>query len=93
MVKKYRNNEHWLQYTWRPVASYTYIGICIADFILFPILWSLVQFFQGESITQWIPITMSNSGFIHLSFGTILGISAWTRGAEKIERNKNDASE
>ncbi len=87
----YRIKDHWLQYTWRPIASYVYLCICIFDFIIFPILWSLLQFYgQGQVTTAWIPITMSNSGFIHLSFGTILGISAWTRGYEKINQSKKD---
>ncbi len=91
-MRNKNRSEHWMQYTWRPIASYAYLAICISDFIIFPILWSLLQFIQGQVITQWLPITMSNSGFIHLSFGAILGISAWTRGTEKIEayRSKND---
>jgi hypothetical protein len=28
------------------------------------------------------------NGFIHMAFGAILGISAWTRGQEKIEAIK-----
>ena len=32
---------------------------------------------------QWTPLTLSGGGMFHLSFGAILGISAFTRGQEK----------
>lgn len=32
----------------------------------------------------WTPITTSGAGMIHLAFGSILGVAAWTRGKEKI---------
>ena len=32
----------------------------------------------------WQSLTLSNGGLIHLAFGAILGVSAWTRGQEKI---------
>lgn len=35
---------------------------------------------------RWIPITMRDGGLFHMSFGAIIGISAYTRGKEKINR-------
>lgn len=32
----------------------------------------------------WTPITTSGAGMLHLAFGSILGVAAWTRGKEKI---------
>jgi hypothetical protein len=32
---------------------------------------------------SWTPLTLSGGGLFHLSFGAILGISAFTRGQEK----------
>ena len=32
---------------------------------------------------SWTPLTISGGGLFHLSFGAILGISAFTRGQEK----------
>lgn len=32
----------------------------------------------------WTPLTTSGAGMIHLAFGSILGVAAWTRGKEKI---------
>jgi hypothetical protein len=38
---------------------------------------------------MWQPLTLQGGGLIHIAFGAILGISAWTRGQEKIETIKN----
>lgn len=32
----------------------------------------------------WTPLTTTGAGMIHLAFGSILGVAAWTRGKEKI---------
>jgi hypothetical protein len=32
---------------------------------------------------EWHPITLEGGGLFHISFGAILGVAAWTRGAEK----------
>ena len=32
----------------------------------------------------WTSLTLSNGGLIHLAFGAILGVAAFTRGQEKI---------
>ena len=32
---------------------------------------------------EWAPLTLAGGGLFHLSFGAILGISAFTRGQEK----------
>lgn len=35
---------------------------------------------------EWDPVTLKSNGLFHMAFGAILGVSAWTRGKEKIER-------
>lgn len=79
--------ENWMTSKWRPLMALTYMGICIGDFFLFPILWPLLMHFDHLPITQWKPITMDQGGFFHLSMGAILGVSAWTRGQEKINKS------
>ena len=37
----------------------------------------------------WNPITLKENGFIHIAFGFILGIAAWTRGQAQIAQIKN----
>lgn len=78
-------SKNWLQTKWRPITAMVYLVICLFDFIIAPILWTLVQATYSGSITnQWQPITLVGSGLFHLSFGAILGVSAFTRGQEKI---------
>jgi hypothetical protein len=86
--------EDWMTSKWRPMMAITYMAINICDFILFPILWTLVQFNETEAANdafrQWVPITLANGGLIHMAFGAILGIAAWTRGQEKVAQVNAD---
>ena len=34
---------------------------------------------------RWEPVTLGGAGTFHMAFGAILGVAAWTRGAEKVE--------
>lgn len=71
-----------------------YMAICAFDFILFPIGWTLIQsMFHGVLTNQWQPLTLQGGGLIHVSFGAILGVSAWGRTQEKlagVSNNQND---
>ena len=86
--KKYMtrsNEEGWMNSKWRPAMGWTYMAICIFDFILAPIAVMLVQAHTGGSVTtQWKPLTMDQGGFFHMAMGAVLGVAAWTRGQEKI---------
>lgn len=41
---------------------------------------------------SWDPITLKEAGMFHISFGAILGVAAFTRGKEKIERARIDSA-
>lgn len=78
--------ETWINTKWRPMMGYTYMITCITDFIIFPILWSLLQAISGGQVTaSWEPLTLKSGGLYHLAMGAVLGIAAWSRGKEKIE--------
>lgn len=34
--------------------------------------------------TNWDPITLQEGSFFHIAFGAIVGVSAWSRGREKL---------
>ena len=34
----------------------------------------------------WEPITLKEGGFYHLAMAAIIGVAAWTRGQEKIQK-------
>jgi hypothetical protein len=79
--------ENWVENRWRPAMGWTYMAICIADFIVFPILWSILQAISsGQVSSQWKPITLEGAGLIHVAMGAILGITAFGRTREKLSK-------
>lgn len=78
--------DEWMNRKWRPLMALTYMAICIADFIVFPLLWSIVQAIDkdGTVTTQWMPLTLQGAGLLHLSFAAVLGVSAYGRTQEKL---------
>lgn len=85
--------EDWMTKKWRPMMAVTYMAINIFDFILGPILYNLLQYWNpGQAIGMWQPLTLQGGGLIHISFGAILGVAAWTRGQEKVEAIKAQES-
>jgi hypothetical protein len=48
----------------------------------------LFLFFSESSqvAVSWDPLTLKGAGLFHLAFGAILGVSAFTRGQEKVNR-------
>ena len=69
-------SEHWVQYTWRPLVGFTFSGTIIANYILLPILKAFGLDFQ--------PIVIPSE--LWGAMLVVLGVSAWTRGQEKIKR-------
>lgn len=70
---------------WRPMMGWTYMLTCITDFVLFPILWSMIQAIHGGQVhTQWAPLTLQGAGLYHIAMGAILGLAAYGRTQEKI---------
>jgi hypothetical protein len=81
--------EDWMTTKWRPMMAMTYMATIWFDFILGPILFNILQYYNpGQAITVWTPLTLQGGGLYHLAMGGILGIAAWTRGQEKIETIK-----
>lgn len=84
-----KENEHWVKSYWRPAMGWLYMIICGMDFVGFPLLTIFLPvIFQPFGLVVpyqvWTSLTLSNGGLIHLSFGAILGVAAFTRGQEKI---------
>ena len=83
--------DTWLQKYWRPMMAVVYMVIILFDFIVFPIFWSIVQVYGvGVVSLQWAPLTLLSGGIFHAAMGAVLGVAAWTRGTEKIQRLKSD---
>jgi hypothetical protein len=82
-------NDSWINNKWRPAMGWMYMVVCIFDFILFPILWAIVQFWEAmpenDAFRQWSPLTLQGAGLFHMAMGAVLGITAYGRSKEKIE--------
>lgn len=77
--------ETWFNRKWRPAMAWSYMIICLFDFIVAPVLWSLLMAQNKGNITEaWSPLTLQGAGLFHLSMGAILGVTAWSRGQEKM---------
>jgi hypothetical protein len=84
-----KQHEHWAKAYWRPAMGWLYMAMCAFDFIIFPMITLFLPIIEnGFGIhmpyTEWKSLTLSNGGLIHVSFGAILGVAAWTRGQEKL---------
>ena len=84
-----QQKEDWMNKKWRPAMGWAYIIICVFDFIIFPIFFTAVQFWEKEAVNdafrQWVPITLQSGGLFHMAMGAVLGVTAWSRGQEKIK--------
>ena len=70
--------------------GWMYMLVCVCDFVLFPVLWSLVQTIgDGKVESQWMPITLQGAGLFHLAMGAVLGIAAMGRTQEKMAGANN----
>ena len=89
MSESDKKKEDWMNAKWRPMMGWIYMGTCITDFILFPVLWSLLQAVLHQPVTAWQPITLQGAGLFHLSMGAIIGIAAFGRTQEKLAGANN----
>lgn len=80
------DNTDWINKKWRPMMGWIYMATCTADFVVFPILWSVLQALSKGNVTQqWNPLTLQGAGLYHIAMGAVLGIAAYGRTKEKIE--------
>jgi hypothetical protein len=80
-----KKTEDWMTSKWRPLMAITYMATIWFDFIVGPIVFNILQFYNpGQAVTTWTPLTLQGGGLYHLAMGGILGIAAYTRGKEKI---------
>lgn len=84
MTTEVKKDEDWMQKKWRPAMGWMYMIVCMLDMAIFPVLWSLLQVFTHQTITQWNPLTLQGAGLFHLAMGAVLGIAAWGRTQEKV---------
>ena len=70
---------------WRPLMALIYMATCACDFMIFPVLWSLLQALShGQVTSQWMPLTLQGAGLYHIAMGAVLGVAAYGRSQEKL---------
>ncbi len=78
------NNEN-LYTRWRPAVAWSYLAVCLFDFMIGPMFFNVLQYLDSDtSITMWQSITLQGGGIYHLSMGAIVGVSAFGRTKEKL---------
>jgi hypothetical protein len=83
-----KKKEDWMNSKWRPAMGWMYMMVCVFDFIVFPVMFTIVQFWETEAANdafrQWQPLTLAGAGLFHMAMGAVLGLSAWGRTQEKL---------
>ncbi len=75
----------WINKKMRPMMGWIYMLTCTCDFVVFPVLWSLLQALSHGTVTsQWQPLTLQGAGLYHIAMGAVLGIAAYGRTKEKV---------
>ena len=86
-----QKKEDWMNSKWRPMMGWMYMAVCAADFMVFPVLWSVLQSVShGQINSQWQPLTLQGAGLFHIAMGAVLGIAAYGRTQEKMAGKAND---
>ncbi len=85
-----KKKEDWMNNKWRPMMGWLYMAVCAFDFVVFPILWSMLQaIMHHPQMTQWQPLTLQGAGLFHIAMGAVLGIAALGRTQEKLAGANN----
>lgn len=90
MSESEKKKEDWMNSKWRPMMGWSYMLTCVCDFVVFPVLWSILQSIsKGQVNVQWQPITLQGAGLYHIAMGAVLGIAAMGRTQEKLAGANN----
>ena len=85
-----KKKEDWMNSKWRPMMGWMYMLVCLCDFVVFPVLWSLLHaVLHTANMVQWNPLTLQGAGLFHIAMGAVLGIAAMGRTQEKLQGANN----
>ena len=80
-----KKKEDWMNSKWRPMMGWMYMIVCMCDFVVFPVLWSVLHaILHTANMQQWNPLTLQGAGLFHIAMGAVLGIAAFGRTQEKL---------
>lgn len=70
---------------WRPAMAWSYLIVCVFDFVLFPLLFGIFYSKNIELLNTWTPFSLRGGGLYHMAMLTIVGVTAWNRTQEKLQ--------
>lgn len=83
----YDPNEPPFHKKWRPAMAWSYMMICLFDFMFAPLVFALINA-ETSAHLQWQPLTLMGGGLYHVSMLAIVGVSAYGRTQEKIKNGE-----
>lgn len=80
------NDESWITGKWRPMMAWAYFVIVLFDFLIGPVFYAWYAWYTANltNYGEWKPLTIQGGGVFHIAMGAILGITAYSRGKEKL---------
>ena len=84
-----KKKEDWMNSKWRPMMGWLYMATCTFDFIIFPMVFAILQTIVKGQVVQWQPLTLQGAGLYHIAMGAVLGLAAWGRTQEKLNGANN----
>jgi len=72
---------------WRPAIAWSYLFVCLFDFVVLPIIYSSVSE-NIDKLLDWTPYTLKGGGLYHMAMLAIVSVTAYGRTQEKISMMK-----
>ena len=79
--------QSWFLSKWRPAIAWSYLFVCLFDFVGLPIIYSSVSE-NIDKLIDWTPYTLKGGGLYHMAMLAIVSITAYGRTQEKISMMK-----
>jgi hypothetical protein len=79
--------QSWFMSKWRPAIAWSYLFVCLFDFVGLPIIYSSVSE-NIDKLIDWTPYTLKGGGLYHMAMLAIVSITAYGRTQEKISMIK-----
>jgi len=84
LVPRGLEGDSWVKTRWRPIMAWQYLLVCLFDFIGGPVINMIYFHDHSTGYEQWTSLTLQGGGLYHMAMGAIIGVTAWSRGQEKI---------